>query len=1785
MAPSREENIAVVDSCVKNLNFHVKFLNEAAPERITLDGFECRLAAVEPLYERFQLHHARVVPSLSAEEMLDYDDIYNNFSTDFFNLLVTLKEHIRLRKSEVRSNSADVRPSASSSSVKTPRLEIPTFDGSSSTWIRFRDIFESVIHTKANLSNVEKFSFLVSSVKLPAGESNVLDNFKVCDDDYEAAWLAICERYNDRKKIIAMHCSSLFGLEKMKCESKHEIQKIIDGFTSQISALKQLGYTLGKYDDFSNMIIVQLALSKLEPKTLREWKKCCTEDSITWQQLLDFLTTMSRSLDDETIPNVRKESENKRESNNQSKGSKSLFVAKAGNKSRNMKCLLCGETHPIWSCPKFNGMGLDERKQTIKEKRLCWNCFSPSHPVKDCVSKYRCKICNQLHHSLLHYSRTSTEQGRGHQTTQLSVDSKPFEPFNMKRTNEGGESSRNSNVVSHSSETFRNSRRQTFLSTVVIEVEDNDGSFHSVRALLDTGSDDNFMTTQLARKLNLQCENVCVPLTGIGERTSIVHHQTSAKISSRYGVFVKTLQFSVMSSITGNIPGQSVNVSKWSLPKSHFLADPKFNISAKIDMLLNIDVFYDALLPEQIDLVDGPKMQHTKLGWIIGGAVDSLVHQSPQALLSCYKISREIEDEHLEQMVDRYFRADEVDVDLKVWTPEEQYCEDLFAATTFRGEDGKFNVTQPQKSNFGQLGKNVKNAFQMLHVQECQRQKNPIVNRLYAEAINNYLDENHMEEVNPEKDEILHFLPHHPVIKMSSSSTKVRPVCNAASKSETGLSLNDTLCVGPVVQPESFDILLRFRVKPFVLMGDLTKMYRQIWVNPKQRAYLTILWRNNPETEKVKYYQMKTVTFGTASASFLATRVVMELANQNEKDFPRAAAIIKSSFYVDDLLAGFDSIDEAKLILSQLRNIFSSAGMTLCKLASNDPAILMEIPKHHVEASPENAENNIVKALGVQCELSEDQFTYRINTPPAGSKMTKTTVLSENASLYDPTGWIGPVILKGKLFLKKLWIQKLGWKEELPAELKEEWNDFRKELHLLNEIKIKRQCVITNAVRIELHGFSDASIEAYGCCIYILSEDDSGNIQSSLICAKSKVSPMKQQSLARLELCGALLLAKLVNRVVGIFAIQFDSVTLWCDSTIVLNWIGMLSSRLQTFVGNRVAECQRLSSKYLWRHGLGICNPADEISRGKSPKELIESTLWWHGPKFFKQPRSEWPKSIITVSEDDPEVKQEVKKSFVVKTDASMFEYIEMQHSQTRTVINVIAYILRFAHNARTISVKRDGELSIEEREAAVTKVLQIIQKTIFPSEYKVLEQQVELRAGQLAGEAIEDDAIPQISRKSSIISLFPIMDENRIIRVGGRLQACAAFCNDQKHPIILPRCRFATLTIRELHNRHMHAGLTALLSFVREKFWPLRAKSTIRKVIHDCIVCNRVKPVDSQQLMAPLPPARVNMAPPFTSTALDYAGFFTIRSGLTRNASTTKCYVAIFKCMCTAAIHLEVVSDLSTQAFIQTFDRFVSRRGLTKELYTDNATCFEGADRELKDVLEKIDPNIKDYMREQSIRWKFTTPRASHAGGIYESAVKNMKHHLKRVMVEQQHNFTFEQFATLLCKIEAILNSRPTTPMSEDPTDLDVLTPGHFLIGRPLIAKPEHNYLQQNTNRLDVYAKLQQAQQKFWNRWYSEYLHTLQQRPVKFREVYKFQVNDLVLLKDSNLPPMKWLRGRVVELFPNPKDKVVRNVKVKTQYGFKERHVKYLCLLPMEREAFESPQCVPDRNLEEITD
>lgn len=351
------------------------------------------------------------------------------------------------------------------------------------------------------------------------------------------------------------------------------------------------------------------------------------------------------------------------------------------------------------------------------------------------------------------------------------------------------------------------------------------------------------------------------------------------------------------------------------------------------------------------------------------------------------------------------------------------------------------------------------------------------------------------------------------------------------------------------------------------------------------------------------------------------------------------------------------------------------------------------------------------------------------------------------------------------------------------------------------------------------------------------------------------------------------------------------------------------------------------------------------------------------------------------------------------------------------------------------------------------------------------------------------------LSSNNKLLALRPFLHGKGVLRVGGRLNR-APVSYAVKHPILIASHPLVYLTIDHAHKRSLHAGLQLTLNMLRAEFWIVRARSVTKSVLHKCIACTRERAALPSQLMRDLPPVRVS-APEhcFLHVGLDYAGPIQIKALSGRGIATRKAYIALFVCLASRAIHLETVSDYFTPAFLHAFSRFTSRRGLPASVYSDNGTTFVGADCELtRSYREALhDPQFLNAIATDQVAWHFLPPAASHFGGIWEAGVKNVKHHLRRVL--GNNILTYEEFSTLFCHIEACLNSRPIAPLTDSLEDYESLTPGHVLVGSAVTAVPEPSLFEVNENRLSRWQQVRQMHERFWKLWSSDYVNTLQQR------------------------------------------------------------------------------------------
>ncbi|XP_015123257.1 uncharacterized protein LOC107045476 [Diachasma alloeum] len=422
------------------------------------------------------------------------------------------------------------------------------------------------------------------------------------------------------------------------------------------------------------------------------------------------------------------------------------------------------------------------------------------------------------------------------------------------------------------------------------------------------------------------------------------------------------------------------------------------------------------------------------------------------------------------------------------------------------------------------------------------------------------------------------------------------------------------------------------------------------------------------------------------------------------------------------------------------------------------------------------------------------------------------------------------------------------------------------------------------------------------------------------------------------------------------------------------------------------------------------------------------------------------------------------------------------------------------------------------------------------------------------------------VGDKSKLQGLNPVLDSSGIIRVGGRLSK-SELPYEQKYPILLPKNHHITeMIVRHAHQEHAHAAVSATLYALRRRFWSMGGRNYIRQLLFKCIPCIKAKPPTVDYIMGDLPQARVTKARSFLNVGVDYCGSFMVKEKQHHNRGQVKTYVAVFVCLVTKAIHLELVSGMTTAGFMAALRRFIARRGRCQLIQSDNGTNFVGANNEMTELVETLrseahNKEVAAFLNDKGIKWRFIPPAAPHFGGIWEAAVKSFKHHLKRVVGPEL--LTFEQLNTFIIEIESILNSRPLTPVSSDPNDLLALTPGHFLIGESLTSLPEHDLRKVPNNRLDNWELIQKIRQHFWQRWYKEYLSELTMRRKWKSGQHSIKEGALVILKEDNLPRMHWKLGRIIEIHPG-NDGMVRVATIKTASGILKRTVKKLSPLPV---------------------
>ncbi|XP_037932864.1 uncharacterized protein LOC119667632 [Teleopsis dalmanni] len=638
------------------------------------------------------------------------------------------------------------------------------------------------------------------------------------------------------------------------------------------------------------------------------------------------------------------------------------------------------------------------------------------------------------------------------------------------------------------------------------------------------------------------------------------------------------------------------------------MADPMFNKPARIDILIGAEIFFDLLSIGRIYLNERlPILQKSILGWIVAGKAE-------ECLAPSHKINNMLvnhnhnENENLSQLVEKFWKIEQISTKSNFLTEEEEECKKIFRESIRRDTSGRFITKIPFKTTVSDLGGSYNAAKRRLLSLERRLSRDRSTRDAYNAFMDEYLSLGHMTIVEEaDMDKIKYFAPHQYVLRPDSTSTKLRVVFDCSCKTDSGLSLNEVMMKGPLVQDDLLSIILRFRCYKYAITADVTKMYRQAWVTDDDANYQTILWRSSSD-ENIKAYRLRTITYGTTSAPYLATRYLKQLSEDYIDKYPIGSRKVLSDFYMDDLISGSNDEDEIFEIYNQVSAIMNSAKFKLRKWFSNSEKFLNFVPEADKEKTLRMNDEEIIKTLGIIWAPVGDTFRYVWPDFDSSKAVTKRIVLSELSKLFDPLGLINPLIVKAKIFMQDLWILKANWDESLPMNLHSQWIEFRENLKDVKKISVPRFVLAEKRVaRVEMHGFADASKRAFGCCIYIRSICVDNDVTMQLWSAKSRIAPLKTLSLPKLELLAAELLSKLVTKTKSNFPISIDATYLWVDSEIVLDWLSEHPSNWNTFVANRVSLIQEQTKTCIWRHVPSKSNPADIISRGAYVDELSNS--------------------------------------------------------------------------------------------------------------------------------------------------------------------------------------------------------------------------------------------------------------------------------------------------------------------------------------------------------------------------------------------------------------------------------------------------------------------------------------------------------------------------------------------------------------------------------------------------
>lgn len=1641
-------------------------------------------------------------------------------------------------------------PRGHATKVRLPKITLKRFNGDLTRWTTFWDSFESSIHENPDLSDVDKFNYLYSLLEGPA--SGAISGLKLTSANYAEAVEILKKRFGRKQQIIAAHMDVLLNLDAVSSQfNLMGLRHLYDLIETQVRSLKSLGVPPESYGTLLSSVLVNKLPQELRLIVSRE-----VPDS-DWD-----LDRLMKVLEGEIEARERASttSGSSGPTHTPRKHIKDLPTATAlTSVTADPKCSYCGQPHSSSGCESVTDP--EGRKKILMKAGRCFVCLRKYHLSRDCRSTMKCPNCNGRHH----VSICMKSQARSSRNMSAEGNSNPIGPPSPTDTP--------TTAVMHNV----NANMPVLLQTARAHVYnvDDPQSTKEVRILLDSGSQRSYVAERIQKTLSLSIESVKTML--IKTFGSDQENRQACGVV-HLGMALKDGRHLEMSLFTVPMICEPLSAQPIAHAREGYqhLADLGFadfshgDEDLEVDILIGSDHYWKLVTGETIRGSSGPTAIQTRLGWVLSGPVEGLSQTHAVNLVSTHTLRTDAQaaldrKQDLDESLKRFWDLET----LGIREDENSVYEEFEKSVTSR--DGRYEVQLPWKEPHPVLPDNYNLSQKRLTGLLRRLRQNPKVLREYDAVIRDQLNRGIVEIVRqPEAsdDREVHYIPHHAVVREDKTTTKLRIVYDASAKTN-GPSLNDCLYTGPKFGQSIQDIILRFRTHRIALAADIEKAFLMISILEHDRDALRFLWiddigKDPPETVIMRFAR---VVFGVSSSPFLLNATIRHHLERYRDRYPAFVEAFLRSIYVDDVSFGSDDEDGAFHLYERSKNVLAEGGFNLRKFVTNSRGLRERIKQNEqsftpveeakVEASTSVKEEDAsyakdtlgdaqecqgeLKILGVKWNFTEDLLVFDLSTIAALLRdlvPTKRHIVGVTTKFYDPLGFVSPVTIRFKMLFQELCVSKIEWDEPLSGDLLREWNALISNFQGMS-ISIPRcyfHFLDRSPSTCSLQGFCDASTGAYAAVVYIKIEAECGS-SVKFVASKTRVSPVGKQTIPRLELLSALLLAKLITSVSAALEpqITLSGTACFTDSKVALYWIRGTDKEWKPFVQNRVNEIRGLLPFDCWRHCPGKENPADIPSRGVTPLELSISTLWHHGPTWLTDPVLDDEEEVLSMPEESLEemkVKDRKLIHTMLVTDGSNHGLGQVvsckDFSSLQRLLRVTARVLKFI-DVLKCRIKRlkeppSLELSADDLMRAEVMWMKEAQRTLSEEKrFDVWKKQFDL-----------------------------FLDDDGLFRCRGRL-GNADVPLYTRHPILLPKCHhLAVLVVRNAHERVMHNGVKETLVEVRARYWIVKGRQFVRQLLHGCVLCRKFDGVPYHAPPSPpLPEFRVNPEPPFTYTGVDFAGPLYIKAA--PSMSSNKVWICLYTCCVVRAVHLEIVPDMSAETFIRSFKRFTARRGFPRKMISDNAKSFKSAAKTIKAVMDH--PDVQRHFAGIRVEWLFNVEKAPWTGGIFERMVRSMKRCLKKTIGKAV--LTYDELATAITEVEVILNSRPLSYVSTEDIE-EPLTPSHLLIGRRALSLPDATLCEEEVDDLDMshaylskrLRYLNKSLDHFWKRWRAEYL-------LELRECHRYgdrnaglgtdaiQVGDIVLVHGESRPRAQWRLGKV-ELLKKGADGHVRSASVR---------------------------------------